>query len=111
MDTYIWDSQEMCVKPINVHQPYDFECECHNLPYIESGKENEEEEGESREPGEEVGFSPKRRVFVHLLGDALVDNYIRQPGDMLRSDSRIFDAPQKERGKANDKSYCAGENA
>ena len=45
-----------------------------------------------------------------LLGDALVDNNVGQAGDMFRSDTGIFDASQKERGKANDKSYCATQN-
>lgn len=41
----------------------------------------------------------------------MVYDYVRQPGDVFRPDSRIFDASQKERGKADNKSYCATQNA
>lgn len=100
----------MCVKLVHVHQPSDLEYERCELPYIESCKEDEEEESKSGEPVETSAWCPKRTISLHLLGDALVDNYVRQPGDMLWSDSRIFNASQKERGKTNDKSHCAGEN-
>ena len=42
----------MCVKLVHVHQPSDVEHECHKPPYVESSKENEEEEGKSGEPVE-----------------------------------------------------------
>ena len=81
----------MCVKLIHDHQPPDLERECHNPPYIESGKENEEDEGKSGEPEEISAWRLGRAISLHLLGDALVDNDVRQPGDVVRSDSRIFD--------------------
>ena len=40
----------MCVKLVHVHQPPDLECEGNKSPYVERGKEKEEEEGKSGEP-------------------------------------------------------------
>ena len=77
----------MSVKLVHVHQPHDFEYECHNPPYIESSKKDEKEKGKSGEPVEISAGWLKRKIRLHLLGDALVDNYVRQPGDMLQSDS------------------------
>ena len=42
----------MCVKLVHVHQPPDLEYEGNNPPYVERGKEKEEEEGKSGEPVE-----------------------------------------------------------
>ena len=52
----------------------------------------------------------RHTIQLHLLGDAMVDDYVGQPGDVFRSDAGIFNASQKECGKANDKSYCATQN-
>ena len=101
----------MCVKLVHVHQPSDLKYEGHDPPHVERGKEKEEEESKSREPMESLVPCPRRVISLYPLGDASVDNYVGQMGDVFRPDTRIFDASQKERGKPNDKSYCATKNA
>jgi len=52
-----------------------------------------------------------RIISFYALGDTFVDNHVGQPGNMVKSDTRIFHASQKEGGEADDKSYCAMQNA
>jgi hypothetical protein len=42
-NTYIRDSEEMCVKLVHVHQPPNLEYESHNPPYVEGGEEKEKD--------------------------------------------------------------------
>ena len=110
-NTYVRDPEEMCVKLVHVHQPPDLECEGNNSPCVERGEEKKEKESKPREPKEESARYLGSIVSSFLLGDTSVDNHVGQPGDMFRSYARILDASQEERGKTNDESYCATQNA
>lgn len=110
-NTYIRDPEQVGVKLVHVHQPPDFECKGNDPPRVERSEEKKEEESEPRKPKEELAGYLGGAVSSFLLGDTSIDNHVGQSGDMFRSYARILDASQEERGKTNDESYCAMQNA
>jgi hypothetical protein len=101
----------MCVKLVHVHQPPDLEYERNKPPYVERGKEKEEEEGKSGEPtGASVGRLEALFHYTHLethLSTTTSDNRVICSGRIREYSTH----PKKERGKTNDESYCATRDA